>query len=255
MLELFRACFGSSRKKKHHDDDNNHEIETDEFMEMNQHHPIGMNRSGDDEEASTKQRRNSNIHHPPSHSHSAASYYYETRQSSSSFSEDHHHHSEDVSSLSSTNNHDYYEDNNLYSSSTNCFNLSPIKLNQNVKEYSTDEYKQLWKQFGDCHVTLEYSIIFHDESSFNNCEEFKSCLDHTLESNFIYTLASGVNHHLITFYNYCESMNNVTYLVECQVNYDTRHAKARIKYSANQELSNFVNHFEKVTASFFKRIK
>ncbi|EFC38502.1 predicted protein [Naegleria gruberi] len=128
--------------------------------------------------------------------------------------------------------------------------ISQIRMNQNVKEYSTEEYKTLWKQFGDMHVTLEYSVL--DKSAEN--DQIKSDLDNLLESFHIYTLASGVNVNSITFYNYCESTNNITYLIETTIN-ETRTAKVRIKYSSNEGLNNFVNYFENCTKGFLKRTK
>ncbi|KAG2391890.1 hypothetical protein C9374_013375 [Naegleria lovaniensis] len=241
MFRLLQACFGGSDKKsrRNHDMDDQ-EIETDEFMEMNHQHPIGINHDDHHHMETIQSYANSSPNQQQTNNNNSQAYYYIKDK-----------HSTMMTSPNYVPSPTHMDD------ISNCFNLSPIKLNQNVKEYTTDEYKQLWKQFGDGHVTLEYSIIFHHDSSNTPppCEEFKSYLDHTLESNFIYTLASGVNHHVITFYNYCESLNNITYLIESQVNYDTRLAKVRIKYSSNSELTNFVNHFEKITASYFTRIK
>ena len=128
--------------------------------------------------------------------------------------------------------------------------ISNMKMNQNVKEYTTEEYKSLWKQFGDMHVTLEYVVLDKDLDN----DQIKSDLDNLLESFHIFTLASGVNGDLITFYNYCESTSGVTYLIETNIN-STRATKVRIKYSNNTELNNFVNYFENTTTGFLKRIK
>ena len=135
-------------------------------------------------------------------------------------------------------------------SSPSTVHLSTMKMNQHVKEYSTEEYKTLWKQFGDMHVTLEFKVI---DSKLDN-DDLKSELDNSLELAHIYTLASGVNGDVITFYNYGESLDGTTYLIEAQIN-ASRIAKVRIKYSSNTDLSNFVNYFESTCGKYLKRIK
>ena len=139
---LWACCFGgrgasSSGNSKKRKGSSHDEIETDEFMDSINHHSK-QHRLEDDTEYEEEMIESRTQHDNKNSIGTSSSLYYTSSSASSSL----------LLPLPPSQHHSQIID-----------SISPIKLNHNVKEYSSEEYKQLWKQYGDMHVTFEYLII------------------------------------------------------------------------------------------------